>query len=130
MVVWRIRPVIRVLDVATRAITPLDLIGVSARWSPTGDRIAYVADEEGQVLLVDPDGSNPRVISAPGRKYIAGLDWSSDGRWIVVRSGEFPRVELIRVDTGETLPLPFSAMVEQPAWRPEPRWRSFALLRR
>jgi len=121
MVVWRIRPVIRVLDVATRAITPLDLIGVSARWSPTGDRIAYVADEEGKVVLVDPDGSNQRVISAPDRKYIAGLDWSPDGRWIVVRSGEFPRVELIRVDTGETLPLPFSALVEQPAWKPEPR---------
>jgi dipeptidyl aminopeptidase/acylaminoacyl peptidase len=121
MVVWRIRPVVRVLDVATRAITPLDLIGVSARWSPTGDRIAYVADEEGQVVLINPDGSNQRVISAPGRKYMAGLDWSPDGRWLVVRSGEFPRVELIRVDTGETLPLPFSALVEEPAWRPEPR---------
>lgn len=121
MVVWRIRPVVRVLDVATRAITPLDLIGVSARWSPTGDRIAYVDDEAGTVKLVNPDGSNERVISAPGRKYADGLDWSPDGRWVVARSAEFPQVELIRVDTGETLPLPFSSMVEQPAWRPEPR---------
>ena len=121
MVVWRIRPVIRVLSVDTRAITPLDLIGVSARWSPTGDRIAYVDDEEGKVMLVNPDGTNLRMISAAGRKYIAGLDWSPDGRWLVVRSGEQPRVELIRVDTGETLPLPFSTLIEEPAWRPGPR---------
>ena len=73
------------------------------------------------MVLVNPDGSNSRVISAPGRKYGAGLDWSPDGRWIVVRSAEQPMVVLIRVDTGETLPLPFSTLIEEPAWKPEAR---------
>jgi hypothetical protein len=79
-------PVIRVLNVVTGAVTPLDILGSSPRWSPTADRIAYV-DYSGRVVLIDPDGGNSRVLSAPGRTYIAGLDWSPDGRWLVVRSG-------------------------------------------
>ena len=96
-------------------IIPLDTLGRATFWVRFG-RKAGAAQ-----VTVSGLGSNQRVSSAPGRKYMAGLDWSPDGRWLVVRSGELPRVELIRVDTGETLPLPFSALVEEPAWRPATR---------
>jgi hypothetical protein len=110
-------PVLRVLDVATGVVTPLDLHGMSPRWSPVAERIAYV-DYLARVVLVDPDGGNMRVLSAPGRRYARGLDWSPDGKWLVVRSGEKPAVVLIRVETGEALPLVLSAPIEEPAWRP------------
>ena len=112
-----IRSVIRVLDVGTGVVTPLDLPGVSPRWSPVADRIAYV-DDAARVVLIDPDGGNRRILSAPGRSYARGLDWSPDGQWLVVRSAEKPMVVLIRVETGETLPLPFSTLINEPAWRP------------
>jgi dipeptidyl aminopeptidase/acylaminoacyl peptidase len=111
------RPELRVLDVGTRAVTPLHVLGLSPRWSPTEDRIAYV-DDESRVVLIDPDGGNRRVLSAPGRTYEDGLDWSPDGRWVVVRAVDRPNIELIHAQTGETLPLPLSAGLEQPAWRP------------
>lgn len=113
----KFRPILRVLDVGTGGVTPLDLPGVSPRWSPVADRIAYV-DDSARVVLIDPDGGNRRILSAPGRSYAEGLGWAPDGRWVVVRSAEKPMMVLISVETGETLPLPFSTLIEEPAWRP------------
>jgi Tol biopolymer transport system component len=124
-----ISPRIRILEVSTGVETPLDIPAMSARWSPVADRIAYV-DNSGRVVLIDPDGGNQRILSAPGRSYARGLDWSPDGEWLVVRSAEKPVVVLIRVETGETLPLPFSMRIEEPAWRPGGAAGAYRVVRR
>jgi dipeptidyl aminopeptidase/acylaminoacyl peptidase len=53
-------------------------------WSPDGSQIAFIrhghlADTEGQVMVVSPDGGRPRAL--PGDANISGASpaWSSDG---------------------------------------------------
>ena len=84
-----------ILDLATLVSTDLGMLAESQRWSPIGDRIAYVAlgvllsvDNEtngyGELRSVAADGSGDRAI-APG-SYAAGFDWDPTGRYIVARS--------------------------------------------
>ena len=47
-----------------------------------------------------------------------GLTWSSDGRWIVARNAGTNRLDLIEAASGHTLPLPFTAGMGFPAWKP------------
>jgi Tol biopolymer transport system component len=52
-------------------------------WSPDGHAIAFVSSRGNQgltfgVWLVDPDGSDLRVVANPG----LGPAWSPDGRWV------------------------------------------------
>jgi Tol biopolymer transport system component len=66
-----------------------------------------------------PDGSEQRIISTPLRTYDPGIDWSPDGKWIVVRPNNAPALDLINVESGLTLPLAFTrGELDLPAWRP------------
>ena len=47
-------------------------------WSPRGDRFAYVDDGAG-IVVIGPDGSDPRVIT----EYGYDLTWSPDGNHIL-----------------------------------------------
>ncbi len=47
-------------------------------WSPRGDRIAYM-DDEARVMVVGPDGADPRVVS----DYGYNITWSPDGNQIM-----------------------------------------------
>lgn len=104
-----------------------------AAWSPTGewiaytyywgdissgDRVIFIAD---RVALVRPDGSDhPVVAGAAGVFGGGGVNWSSDGEWLVAMS-PYPdlRVKLIDVATGQNIPLNGSTRGHyQPAWRP------------
>ena len=114
-----------IFDLATRASTDLGIPAESPRWSPTADRIAYVAlgvllsvDNEatgyGELRSVAPDGSGDRAI-APG-SYAAGFDWDPTGRYIVARSQN--GLVVIDVQAGSVLPLGWSQPFLMPAWRP------------
>jgi len=71
----------------------------SPDWSPTGDRIAYQAwiDNTFQVVAVDPDGSDRRVLTSRGSNE--DPSWAPDGRHLVFASTGRDGPGLIVLDT-------------------------------
>ena len=108
---------VRILHVASGRVDSPAISGVAPRWSPKEDVIAFI-DVAGRVQVMSPDGAAIRTVSALGRLYAAGLDWSPDGRWLIAQQRANARFDLIEVATGTTIPLPFSIPLEQPAWKP------------
>lgn len=86
----------------------------SPRWAPDGSRLAFVRHRRPpgettrpttSVMLVDADGTNVREL-APAPEA-ANLDWSPDGRWLLVSlptTGEDSTVQLVDAATGEPGP--------------------------
>jgi Tol biopolymer transport system component len=114
---------VRVLTVATRAVTQIVAGGRHPRWSPGGDLIAYWAD--GRIWVVRPDGTGARAVSPAGHAYVPGAQWSPDGKWILARFE--PRqgwagttTALLDVGTGLEIPLPWTTGYGDglPAWKP------------
>jgi Tol biopolymer transport system component len=63
---------------------------LTPRWSPDGSRLAY-AVVDGRTLrigTVAPDGSAPRIVGASDAERTDDVDWSPDGRSLVVVSGD------------------------------------------
>jgi len=60
-------------------ITPKNQSAVSPRWSPDGERLAYVADGQIQMHWLDSGRATTltQLPSSPGQ-----LAWSPDGRWL------------------------------------------------
>lgn len=108
--------VLRILDIESGAVTALDIPGATPIWSPQGDRIGFEA--YGEIKVVNANGSGQRIVSQVNRKYNYGIDWSPDGDWIAARSSTGRVIDLIHVESGLTLPLPFTGSFEQPTWRP------------
>ena len=79
-----------ILDVATRAVTPLLTGGYSGNfpaWSPLGDRIAFTSKRDGDydIYTVKPDGTDlKRITTTPGND--AHCVWSPDGKWLAFSS--------------------------------------------
>lgn len=71
----------------------------SPDWSPTGDRIAYQAwiDNTFQIVTVDPDGSDRRVLTSRGSNE--DPSWAPDGRHLVFASSGRDGQGLIILDT-------------------------------
>lgn len=115
-------PRIRLLSTTTGTVVTLQDIARSPRWSPDGQWLAFLGEEDfggySAVFRVRPDGTDLAPVSPPGRTYHggSGLDWSSDGEWIVASAGS--RLELIRVADGLTIPLPNTEYHTQPSWEP------------
>jgi hypothetical protein len=105
---------LRILDLAAGAVTALDVPGWLPRWSPTGERIAYL-DDVRILHVMRPDGSG-RTRIAGGLWAEPGFAWSPDGRWLAVDRGG--QIDLVQVDTGEVLPLAFTRGLVQASWRP------------
>ena len=111
---------IRVLDVATgadRTYGGRDFLvrGKLAAWSPTEDLIAYASNSTG-VALIRSDGTGARPL-APDVRNVGWMDWSVDGRWLLVSPGVGP-VLLFDVASGLRLPLPTLGTYGATAWRP------------
>jgi hypothetical protein len=108
-------------DLATGSDYPLGVPGRNPRWSPSGDRLAYLNTTDGEfgtIHVVRYDGSQDRLISPPNRPYLPlGVDWSPDAVWVVARAQD--GFDLIEVATGQTLRLGWSSVYVWPAWRPE-----------
>lgn len=97
------------------APVPLGVTGTTrAAWSPLGDRIAFL--KGGAVWVIAPDGSGLRRLSADGTTHQLTLDWSPDGRWVVTRGTR--TLDLLDVESGATLPLPFSGSLVEVSWKP------------
>jgi Tol biopolymer transport system component len=68
------------------ALTDENILALrSVKWSPDGTRIAFVATvafDQAEVVVMDADGTDPRIVS-PNYAYVLGdVDWSPDGKRI------------------------------------------------
>jgi hypothetical protein len=114
--------IVRTITVATQAVAPWSVAGTMARWAPVGDLIAVMPDVSAggtRIGVVHTDGTGYRAVSPAGAVHgtiLQGFDWSPDGRWLVVRADT--QLQLINVTTGLVLPLAWSGLIVQPAWRP------------
>jgi dipeptidyl aminopeptidase/acylaminoacyl peptidase len=79
----RYRGSLWLVDARTAQQTPLVASGGSARWSPDGTRIAYVAAEGGTPQLFVrwlASGATAKITGLPDSP--GSIAWSPDGRWI------------------------------------------------
>jgi Tol biopolymer transport system component len=118
---------VRLLDIATRAITPLHPTGQRPRWSPRGDLIAFT--DAGAISVIKPDGGGLRRVSPPTRTYLPGVSWSPDGKYLLAQIAPSPRssvpIAVLEVETGMEILLPYTIPAYQnlfstPVWRPNP----------
>jgi Tol biopolymer transport system component len=96
---------IRVLDVATKAVSSWTAPGSNPSWSPDGTEIAFVSGNT--LSIIRADGSSTRTLNTLGRFYLDGpVSWSSDGKYLVARSS-YNAYDLVDVQTGVSLPLQY-----------------------
>jgi hypothetical protein len=63
----------------------------------------------GPMRVVNSDGTNQRAVTSSNRTYVEGpISWTSDSKWLLARSN-VGILDLIEVETGQVLPLPYSA---------------------
>lgn len=95
----------------------------SARWSPTGQWIAFIAQEteRDEIYLVRPDGQGLHPLTNTGHD-VYQFEWSPDGRQLAVifnRNGALD-LALVDVETGSVLDLRYGAgMHSNPNWAPD-----------
>jgi hypothetical protein len=108
---------IQVMDIATGAIDPnIHVPGQTPRWSPDGTRIAYVHGsyiDDNAIYVMNADGSGNRLVSKTDHSYWEELDWTADGKWLLIRGAR--GLEFVSVDDGESLPLAFTRTFYHPA---------------
>jgi WD40 repeat protein len=106
-----------VYTLASASVSSWAIPGHMPRWSPVGERIAFVQQYGGPVSVVNSDGTGAHQVSPVGRSYEEeSLTWSTDGVWLVARAAG--TLELINVNTGATLPLGYATQLVEPAWKP------------
>lgn len=111
---------LRVADLATGAIRALGVNGSAPRWSPTGDRIAYLTGSflGAQLATVRADGTQQRVVPQDASEiFSAGIAWSPDAQWLLARSARVAQLRLVRVPDGMIIPLRLQGDFFQPSWR-------------
>jgi WD40-like Beta Propeller Repeat len=116
---------IRLYDLESQLVTPIDVPGIAPRWAPDGSTIAFIRDDG--LYRMNPDGSGVRSIVL-GDLYEPVLDWSPDGRWIAVTRFQSRErcdclspgrlIEIIEVETGLILSLPHTFWWSMSSWRP------------
>ncbi len=92
----------------------------SPDWSPTGGRIAYQAWIDGgwQVVTVNPDGSDRRVLTSEGSNEEPS--WAPDGRHLVFRSTRegYHALWVLDTVTGSLRRLVANQVDQTPDWSP------------
>ena len=93
-----------------RRVSTEDAVHSSPAWSPDGRRLAYLRfrGSVGEIVVASLDPRQERVVASvfPGRYGLLNrhLDWSSDGRWLVIDDAEGAGkpfgIFLVSLDTG------------------------------
>ncbi len=115
-------------------LTPPDMIveGDAGRWSPTGDKILFVArtaeDEHQAIWIVSADGGDPQQLPIPtcggpvepGNLSCYSPSWSPDGEQIAfVRSdGITGDIYVVNADGSGLVQLTYGGVDSQPDWGP------------
>jgi hypothetical protein len=98
-----------------------DVVGFKPSWSPDGSRLTYAGP--GGVGIVNADGTDAHVITAPG-KSVADPAWSPDGSRIAftgnASGGNRGELYLVDTDGSNELRLTTSGLDKlRPAWSPD-----------
>ncbi|WTS74020.1 hypothetical protein OG454_37885 [Streptomyces sp. NBC_00105] len=109
---------------APQQVTRLPHPALDPVWSPDGATFAYTAGtygtgSQGDIRLVDADGSDDRDLVATGAHEMDPA-WSADGTWVAFVRGpyETPVIWAVRADKTGERPLTTGATTEgHPAWR-------------
>ncbi|HET9983308.1 MAG TPA: hypothetical protein VFQ38_06965 [Longimicrobiales bacterium] len=102
-----------ILDLASGSSREIPNIdgGLTPRWSPDGQWIAYLGGYfDGELMLVRPDGSDLHRLGT--HRLAAGITWSPDSKWVL---GAEARGTLTDVATGVMMYLPWTG--RYPAWK-------------
>lgn len=98
------------------------------RWSPTGDRIAYVSiqpEKPSQIVLVSPAGGDAQAILPEDRGQI-DANWSADGSRIMfgyyVRDTHGLNIAIVDLNSHKVEVLPGSEQLFSPRWSPNGRY--------
>lgn len=112
---------LRVIDVATGAVTVLENPGTSPRWSRQGDKIAYVSS--GGLTIINPDRSGRRIIMA-GVPF-NGIAWSPDATYLAAyfENSLGTGMRIVRVSDGASVPLLFRSITGEAEAYYQPDWR-------
>jgi len=112
---------LRVVELSTGEVTALEPDARSPRWSPQGDRIAYLVPPsrpqsayDGVPTVINADGSGRRTLS--NELFSPGVAWSPDGAYIIGRTSLSGGFRVIRVADGASLLLQYLEHY-QPDWR-------------
>ncbi len=102
-------------------------------WSPDGLTVAFLRDTAGTTMVAarPADGSRPDTILARLDRRIQEVEWSPDGRWLVLRTddGAIGAGDIVGIRTGgDTVPVslvegPFSEL--HPEVSPDGRWLAY-----
>ena len=112
------RPVTYVMDQDGGDPVEVRQEAAAVSWTPDGKRIVLSA--YGSLLAVRPDGTGDRVILRyPPENGLLVMDWSPDGRWIVMTNPYFlsatNNVYLMRSGGGDLF---LVGSGSEPSWRP------------
>lgn len=109
---------------------------VAAAWSPDGMQIAMAITTtqsyEYEIFLMDADGKEaPRLLTLGLLGISGSLDWSPDGRYLLLAAGPPGDKDIFRYDndTGAIARLTFGGNNNSPAYSPDGQWIAFNSLR-
>ena len=101
-------------------------------WSPDGAQLAWLSDAKGddQLMIADQSGlSTPRAIPLPGSGYFSELDWSPNGKQLLVDDNHL-NLWTVDVATGKATKLDEDEYNTpgrsfQATWSPDSRWVAY-----
>jgi hypothetical protein len=113
------QPTVRIITTASGAVVWSGPAGTAPRFSPAGDRLAFLAN--GRLQLVNADGTALTSLAPSLITCFGQLAWSPDGNWVVVGdvpAGQAqPYLNLVHASLGTAIRLPYSPGWTRPVWR-------------
>jgi len=107
-----------------------NLVDGSAAWSPDGRWIAFASERSGgiQMWLCNPDGTNPRQLTAMDSTWGMAPAWSPDSQWIAFTAdqGGTQQLYVLNIRGGPARKLTSDPVaVWDPQWSGDGRWIYF-----
>jgi hypothetical protein len=96
---------IMAIDVASKAVHPLGLLGSFPVYSPDGAHIAYLSGSS--LMIANSDGTGARMLWDQSDVDVSAPSWSADSKWILAPHAG-GGADLVGVSDGVALPLPFA----------------------